>query len=70
MVQLSILEGHFPQGFTKGMIVLLHKGGERVAGKCMVRCLTMCDKVQFSEMMCIRRSFLKKLLHFFMPFEL
>jgi hypothetical protein len=30
----------------------------------------MCDKVQFSEMMCIRRSFKKKLLHFFMPFEL
>jgi hypothetical protein len=41
-----------------------------VPSKCMVRYLTMCDIVQFSEMMCIRRSFRKKLLHFFMPFEL
>jgi hypothetical protein len=39
-------------------------------GKCMIRCLTMCDIVQFSEMMCIRRSFKKELLHFFMPFDL
>jgi hypothetical protein len=36
----------------------------------MIRCLTVCDIVQFSEMMYIRRSFKKKLLHFFMPFDL
>jgi hypothetical protein len=30
---------------------------------CVIKC-------SFQEMMCIRRSFKKKLLHFFLPFEL
>jgi hypothetical protein len=48
------------------------KGGSdfTTKDKCMVRCLNNCDIVQFSEIMCIRRSIAKKLLQLFMPFDL